>query len=740
MANANIHYLSDRLEKFRTGVGDNLSSMSSKASELSTGLNDAALLFESALNGVSSAWTDSNSAATKSVLELIMQAAKRLKDTVDGDLTGCLGKCNELMTEINNIVALYNSGQNLRAEEWVDGGLLGVIEFSGQWFDGKVRVKNDQDQINALNKKIDKAIHKAEAMLDAIISSMQGITLGIVGNMVPGGALGAYTAMNYQFNYTPPAEERDTTGIPVLSWAASFVVGGVEAICKIGEGIVDAVGTAAAAVVSGVGTVLTWVGADGAGEALHNASDAISNAVAYDAVGTAFDYVYDGMSSIGLYNETAANVGNFTGTVVGHAVLWCLPGGALLSAAATAGNAAETSLQSGDAIGVALLKGAATGAFSYGVGKLLPAVTSKVGSWANNVVSGATKSNVVGRVVAKGITTTTNAVGKYMTWSSKASVLNPLAAPGKIVTGLGNVVNKTAGVLNKGIQGNALASKAFGALQSADDAIVAGAKNVATNVANKASNIAHNVSDKVHSGIDKARSLLPGHKGVTTAGGVADDVVAGATNNAGNVVAQNADDVVAGATNNAGNVVAQNNATVSPDDFGNLGMPGMTDDAAQLSYNEALSTARHATPGSAEHTDAFTKLADTYGNGRGGTNMNAPNAFNNAEQRAAYYGKQIVNGTATPMDAKQYTNAVYEIAYGPDFLEDFYSQAYDDYMQALANSNPVVPTPNPVVPTPNPIPMPGPVNPQPVVNPTDPATINPLWYGVVAEETEKMST
>ena len=74
------------------------------------------------------------------------------------------------------------------------------------------------------------------------------------------------------------------------------------------------------------------------------------------------------------------------------------------------------------------------------------------------------------------------------------------------------------------------------------------------------------------------------------------------------------------------------------------------------------------TNGSGEWQESVAKLADTYGTGKGGQNLNVNglNEFNAAEKSAAFYGKQLVEGNAK--NANAYIENLAQISgYGDDF-------------------------------------------------------------------------
>lgn len=285
------NYLTVRLNNFDKNVCGSLDSLSAKATEVQTELNDIYNLYQSALNGVTSTWKDENSASAKEGLTLISNATTRLKDSASNELMGVIGKAGEVKEKIEYIKAKHKEGEGLEKAAWLESTVTRIINGISQAFTQKNWMNNDQAKIDSLNAEIDHYNKEAERMLDAIKAGMGGVSLGIVGNMVNGGALGSYSTFSY--NYTEKAFTQKTWVSETIGAVGATLAGVVETPFKIVEGILDAGTTVVADVVS-------IFGGDASG---------IVNFVRKDYVGDWFeDNIYVGMLDDKDAFRTAGNI------------------------------------------------------------------------------------------------------------------------------------------------------------------------------------------------------------------------------------------------------------------------------------------------------------------------------------------------------------------------------------------------------------------------------------------------
>lgn len=63
----------------------------------------------------------------------------------------------------------------------------------------KIVEENDQSTIDSLNREISNLNLTGETLLDAIKNGMSGISLGIIGNMTNGGAIGSHNQFSIIF-------------------------------------------------------------------------------------------------------------------------------------------------------------------------------------------------------------------------------------------------------------------------------------------------------------------------------------------------------------------------------------------------------------------------------------------------------------------------------------------------------------------------------------------------------------
>lgn len=185
--------LSPRLSKFNDAVGNSLSTLETNAQNIQNDLDGIYNLYQSALNGIIAGWNDDNSNSVKSALQLIMDAIVRLNNSVGSELLGVISKAKEVKKIIDEIIAKYAIGKNLtpRSYRYEKDAKTGKTK--------KIVEENDQSTIDSLNREISNLNLTGETLLDAIKNGMSGISLGIIGNMTNGGAVGSHNQFSSNF-------------------------------------------------------------------------------------------------------------------------------------------------------------------------------------------------------------------------------------------------------------------------------------------------------------------------------------------------------------------------------------------------------------------------------------------------------------------------------------------------------------------------------------------------------------
>ena len=304
---AELKNVSSRLESFVKNMYDNneISNLSSSANSLLGEVTASKGKYQSALDDVASAWTSSDSSETKSVLELIINACSNIETSINSDLLRAISDFDKVKVEYDTVLDIRKQYEN----------------------------ETDENKIKNANARIDNANAKGEATISAIKSGLDDVSLGIIGNMKRGGALGPVTKYNLTVNFTPiTPEEVAEKHTSFLGDVGSFCLGLVKSVIDLGEGIVDAGATVLA-------TVVSW--------ADQGSSDAIRDWVESDQFGEGFD---EWTNSLDWYNETAGSIGHTAGDV-GTFVTSVVAGGplAVLHAVGVAGETMESFLNWGPA-------------------------------------------------------------------------------------------------------------------------------------------------------------------------------------------------------------------------------------------------------------------------------------------------------------------------------------------------------------------------------------------------------
>ncbi len=466
---ATLTNVSSKLQTFMDEIYPNKSKYISDASNFNTSVSTSLTKYQDTLSDVSSSWTDSDSAVTKAVLELIINACNNIKTSIDNDLSTAINDFDKVKEVYDKAKKLHDDNTGLKPGEEVDVGTW--FEFIDGWFDGKKYEKNDDDKIKKVNQDIELANKQGEALIDAIRAGLDGVNLGIVGNMKRGGSLGPvtnYSSLNVEAvvgAINLPDEQTDSQPLNFWQELGCGVVGAVESTVKVFEGAADFVLTLGAGAVSLItgnddNQLREWAEYDFARNTVGKVGELIAgSAEAYD-------------------NSVGRKVGDTIGTAVTHGALWVTGPGAIISALSVAGSASEDLLKDDKTVGEALWKGAALGGLSYAGGKIIGAVTNKIApalsGWIQN------SSNIVARTL-KAATTSFKNIGSL---SLGGKIVNVVTSP---LRGAANVFNKMvnaeAKVLGKVI--NHLPGHTL--LQKADTGATKIAQQLVDGVSNKVS-------------------------------------------------------------------------------------------------------------------------------------------------------------------------------------------------------------------------------------------------------------
>ena len=645
---ADLNPLSSKLKSFHD-VYSSISGMKTTQTSISESLDGVSEQIETAIDGVSAASSDSQANQAKSCLILANDAVKSVKTHVNGDLTALFNNCDEVEDLVKKILEKIEEGKAWNPGWWerVWNDFKGF--FCDEWRSG------DSAKIAQANKEIDRWNKEGEAQLDSMSSAINSVKFGVIGNMTVGGSLGASVAYsdNYSFNATEWEAANPIYSSNFFTRTGSLVLGGVEGVGKVVEGVLDYGTTAVASVVSVF---------------VPNAGKAIADFAARDLVGSAADSISD---VLGLHDDEYRGFGKGLGSMVAHGALWMTGAGAVVSAVSIAGNSSESYLQSngtdssGKILG-ALGIGTVTGLTSYALGHAGKAVAQKFGTW----VTGKGSATVVGRAYSSLSKTVGTSFGKGWTAGIKGSnkaatvvkgAINIAASPAR---GIGHMMTGGA----KMISGSKLAKTSMwqrmGKLDAKADAL-------SSKIVNKATG----VFGKVGSGV-KNHFSNTGKTQANGSGTNANASTGGNTNNGG----ANANASTGGNTNNVGaNANASAGGKVS--DSYSLGLPDLKSGETPMTYNQAqrdlkmLDDAYYAlrldeaasNPALAHdlgiYDNAFQTDTANVANslfGKTGVTLNQDgNWYQNAENAAKYFGQQgIVN---TPEGFNNFATNVYGI-------------------------------------------------------------------------------
>ena len=390
---ATMHPLSSTLKSFESSYAS-LSGVKSAQSEVSSSLNDASNQLDSALNGFTTASSDAQCAQIKSSVSLVKSACSVVKSHVESDISALLGHAAEVKATIDEINEKIKEGSSMDDKVCTKKAdpENGIPED----------VYEDNQDVIRLNKEIDLLNKKGEDQLNAMAGAIGGVSFGVAGNMKVGGSLGASVTYgdNYKFDPNayvlkeepkkeePKEEEKEEvvaaeTKLNVVQEIGCGVVGAVEGVAKVAEGVVDAAVTVVAGVTSAIGTIFGWFGWKEGEAALTGASKTMTDFAKRDTTNELVSAAVDatsgltGVTSEAYNNSAGRSIGKTVGGVAAHAALWLVPGGAIVSSVSIAGESMERSLQQGKDLGTTILSGAASGAFAYVGGKALGNLAGK---------------------------------------------------------------------------------------------------------------------------------------------------------------------------------------------------------------------------------------------------------------------------------------------------------------------------------------------------------------------------
>ena len=436
---AELNKLSSKLEVFKQVYDSSFKAMEDKKNNLcdaSFGFDNIILKLDEAIDNFNTA-TSNDDKATLLIdcVTLARDGVTRVKSHVEGDLGNLFANGKDLR---DNIIAVIErkreEGKNWQ-EAWYERIWNATIgSFVEEWH------QNDTDKIDRANREIDQLNKKGEAQLDAMAAAMNSVKFGVVGNMVKYGTLGNSVMYNdnYKFDGAAWDKANPVYQLNIFQEVGCAVVGAVEGVVKIGEGVVDAVLTPVAGVVSLI-----------KGDDDHFLTKFIKEDLSNDlAVGAA--------SIIGVdkehYNSSSGrSFGKTASSIVGHSILWATGGGAIVSALAVAGNGVESGLEQGKTVGASMLSGALSGGLSFVGGKAIGAVMSRiapsVSSWINNGTG----------FVAKTLKAAGTSFSNWGSLGAGGKFVSAVASPVRGAFNLyGKVVNTGANALNKVMSSNAL--------------------------------------------------------------------------------------------------------------------------------------------------------------------------------------------------------------------------------------------------------------------------------------------
>lgn len=637
--------ISPSLKSFQEIYGDgNYSGMISHQSNVVSALNETKNILNSTIEGFGRAGSDAQCAALKSWVTLARDGVDRLSTSINNDIDGLFSNGKQINDIIKDIEDYKRQGEEIA--EGIQRIFEGLYNETIGSFNKPTEVenaRNEQEKLSLINKHIERLNRKGEAQLQAMSDAINAVKLGVIGNMHKDGSLGAYIKYENGYHFDGAEWDRNnpTVQLNIFQNVGCVVVGAVEGVAKVAEGIVD-LGTSA---VAGVVSIFN----NDAGNAVANFAKMDLSNMLFGGIASLFTGSRD------AYNDSwGAKLGKFTGSTIAHGVLWA-SGLGLLSATSVAGTTTETGLKDGKGIGSALLGGVISGGLTFIGGKVIGEVTSRIapglGNWITN------SGNPAARLIRAGATS-------FKGWGN-------LSLGGKFVSLVASPLRGYTNFLSKSIEigantvGKALAGTHIG--------------KFATKLDNSTSNL-------ISKGLDK---LFPNSKPVPpTPTSKKPDIndPKYATPDP-----QNSDVGLPGR-----NAEMKDGKLVLDAD----GKPNYLDDtldarvtserarqtvqgkranysryqAAQKMNGETFAEASNPGAGeiSAERHDAMAQLGESFGRGKG------TGKVNETQKILSDLGKKINAGTATPEEVRAYTDAFYSYTgYGKDVASSAYESAAD---------------------------------------------------------------
>ena len=484
--------LTAKLKKYKANVMGNEGTFESQANTIGSTIDNANLKFKTVADTVGSTCKDPQGATAVAILDLTSQACTRMHDSVINDVGAICAQCRAIDPQIEKVEKWIEEAKNIPRDRLI---VEGWDEFQRKVFTGKHNGSN-YGRWRDLQDKIKREMEQLEAHIASIASSSYSIDLGITAATLASGQLGPYTSFSDTFNFTKQQWENDHPAVSLTIWqeAGCAVVGAVESVVKVVEGVADA----ALTVVGGVVSLFTG-----------NDDNWFRRAAQYDVAGT----LGKGMASVIGVNAQAYDasigrkIGNFTGSVVAHGVLWATGVGAVISAVSIAGNSMERNLQNGKTIGESLWRGTLDGAVAYVGGRVLQSVGSKIMPKVSNWVQNS--SNFVARTIKAGATSFKD----WGTLSLGGKIVSAVASPIRgYVTGVSKAINAGAKWLSPKFTALGEHSKIFKKVIEGDAAFAAKVDKGVDRAFSAAKNAKAAVANKVHSAADKVKNSKIGQK------------------------------------------------------------------------------------------------------------------------------------------------------------------------------------------------------------------------------------
>ena len=445
---AELHELSSILQNLKDSY-DSIVATKSVQSDIITQLNEVNTSLDAAISAYSSAGSDSQITSLVSSVGIIKGGVSAVISHTQGDLDGLYSNLDEVKA---SVIDRVDELHDLCASEGWKEAATEIVEDPKTGQKKEEYKQNDQAKIDQANAEIDMLNQKGEAQLNAISAAINGVSFGVIGNMVTGG--GVVSGVNYLDNYSFDASEFviETEGeqqgdqegeqqgdqqgdqqgeqqgdqqgdqegeqqgdqqgdqqadqvqqveTNTASKVASAVVGVAEGVVNLGEGVVDAAGTAASWLLDKIGDL---TGSQWCKQASSDVKDFVQN----DYSRMAGDTAMGALSSLtggAIQNDESWRSGANVVGEVATAVL--VPAIGLKTVAASAmGQTSETVLGAGGNIDQATLSGGLAAGGSYILGKVGQKILGKV---ANTKVGGKVVSKLANTRLGKGL-----GLGKYV--------------------------------------------------------------------------------------------------------------------------------------------------------------------------------------------------------------------------------------------------------------------------------------------------------------------------------------